>query len=289
VLWHDRRKDHAVTTPSGRWAEFRLPDGRVRQDWIPDAQPPGPDGGPGVWHIVTDVPGQQGRWEWHPGRPVPATPPAFGPPAGFGAPPAFGPPADGFGSASFKAAVPKKSNKRGWIIAGVVVGVLAIIGGIGSALDDKPSETAAQATDNSPAGATPAKTTNQFGVEGAVSEGTALGELSIKFPIHDGLTAGTIRDGAARDVFTILEAVRGRSFKTVQIVGTIDVEDKYGQVQPDTEVMWVTFTRETVLRLNTANLDRGSLSTLEGLSCNFGMNPYMGYELHNTEDGPCYT
>lgn len=292
-----------MTAPGGRWLDVRLQDGRVRRDWIPDEQPPGPHGGPGVWHIVTDVQGQQGRWEWHPAgtaQPIYAAPlPPPGGPGGFGPPSQapFGgwrppPPSAQPGGAG--------SGKKAWLKfralpraaqAAAVVGLVVIFGGlaaIGATAEDTTS--VAQSSSKATPASTPAKTTNKFGVEGAVApKDLATGELTIRFPISSSLTAGLMRDRAARDVFTMLEAVRGRSFKTVHIVGTIETEDKYGQVHPGTEVMWVTFTKATVLRLNTANLDRGSLSTLERLSCNFGMHPAMGYELHNTEDGPCYT
>lgn len=54
---------------SGHWARVNLPDGSVRQDWVPTDQPPSPDGSPGRWHVVEDTPGEPTRWEWHPPKP----------------------------------------------------------------------------------------------------------------------------------------------------------------------------------------------------------------------------
>lgn len=52
----------------GQWVAVHLPDGSVRQDWVPTAQPPSPDGSLGLWHVVTDQ--AEPRWEWHPAPPA---------------------------------------------------------------------------------------------------------------------------------------------------------------------------------------------------------------------------
>ncbi len=70
-----------ITTMSGKWVQANLPDGSVRQDWVPADQPPSPDGSAGVWHVVEKTPGQPTRWEWHATTPTPtATPPLSVPP-----------------------------------------------------------------------------------------------------------------------------------------------------------------------------------------------------------------
>jgi hypothetical protein len=58
----------------GRWIPVTLPDGTVRQDWVPDDQPGSPDGSPGEWHVVPEEAGGH-RWEWC-AKPAPTLPPA---------------------------------------------------------------------------------------------------------------------------------------------------------------------------------------------------------------------
>jgi hypothetical protein len=58
-----------TTSLHGHWVEV---DGR--RDWVPDDQPPSPDGTPGAWHIV-GASGELGEWEWHPAPPPILTPP----------------------------------------------------------------------------------------------------------------------------------------------------------------------------------------------------------------------
>lgn len=82
---------------SGEWVSVNLPNGSIRQDWVPDDQPDSPDGAPGLWHVVTESEGSH-RWEWHERKPPPLPPapppsavrlePQFGPGPSF---PAFGP------------------------------------------------------------------------------------------------------------------------------------------------------------------------------------------------------
>ena len=62
-----------TTSLDGHWLQV---DGR--RDWIPDDQPPSPDGTPGTWHIV-GASGEMGEWEWHPAPPpvVPSRPSVF--------------------------------------------------------------------------------------------------------------------------------------------------------------------------------------------------------------------
>lgn len=50
-------------TEAGRWIAVTLRDGSTRYDWLPDEQPPSPDGTPGRWHVV-GAPGGEGHWEW---------------------------------------------------------------------------------------------------------------------------------------------------------------------------------------------------------------------------------
>ncbi len=54
-----------MTSSAGRWVSVRFPDGRVRFDWVPAAQPPAPKGQVGCWHVVTGTGRQAARWEWH--------------------------------------------------------------------------------------------------------------------------------------------------------------------------------------------------------------------------------
>lgn len=49
-----------MATPGGHWVAVG-----DRQDWVPNDQPPSPDGTLGLWHVLTDVGGGL-RWEWHP-------------------------------------------------------------------------------------------------------------------------------------------------------------------------------------------------------------------------------
>jgi hypothetical protein len=58
-----------TVTAAGRWIGVTLPDGSTRYDWLPDDQPPSPDGAPGSWHVV-GAPGEEGHWEWRENRPV---------------------------------------------------------------------------------------------------------------------------------------------------------------------------------------------------------------------------
>lgn len=61
---HVRCNDAPMTTPpGGRWVRVPLHGGGERADWVPDDQPPAPDGGHGRWHAVLTGPGQW-RWEW---------------------------------------------------------------------------------------------------------------------------------------------------------------------------------------------------------------------------------
>lgn len=55
-----------MTSAGGHWVRVRFADASFRLDWIPDAQPPTPDGAPGAWHVVPDPGGNPSRWEWHP-------------------------------------------------------------------------------------------------------------------------------------------------------------------------------------------------------------------------------
>lgn len=60
-----------TTSLNGHWVDV---DGR--RDWVPDDQPPSPDGTPGAWHIV-GASGELGEWEWHPAPPpILTAPPA---------------------------------------------------------------------------------------------------------------------------------------------------------------------------------------------------------------------
>jgi hypothetical protein len=56
-----------MTSAGGHWVRVRFSDASSRLDWIPEHQPPAPDGGPGAWHVVPDQAGGPSRWEWHPG------------------------------------------------------------------------------------------------------------------------------------------------------------------------------------------------------------------------------
>ena len=58
-------------TATGRWIGVTLRDGSTRYDWVPDDQPPSPDGTPGRWHVVGQS-GEPGRWEWRESRAVAA-------------------------------------------------------------------------------------------------------------------------------------------------------------------------------------------------------------------------
>jgi hypothetical protein len=62
-------------TEAGRWIAVPLRDGSTRYDWLPDEQPPSPDGTPGRWHVV-GAPGGEGHWEWCESQPgeAPAMP-----------------------------------------------------------------------------------------------------------------------------------------------------------------------------------------------------------------------
>lgn len=63
-----------MTSPGGHWVLVPLPRTGGRHDWIPAAQPPSPDGRPGLWHVVPDLPGGATRWEWFPAPVVPLAP-----------------------------------------------------------------------------------------------------------------------------------------------------------------------------------------------------------------------
>ncbi len=54
-----------MTSSAGRWVSVRIPDGRVRFDWVPADQPPPPTGQVGSWHVVTGGGRRPTRWEWH--------------------------------------------------------------------------------------------------------------------------------------------------------------------------------------------------------------------------------
>src|SRR5262245_47870038 len=107
-----------------------LPGGMSRQDWVPAAQPPPPQGATaGEWHVVTDPTGN--RWEWFP-APAPRTfaaPPPYSPsfhatgqqsPGSWGSPSGNGPVA------------PRQQPNRKWAwVAGGVAAILvaAIVAG----------------------------------------------------------------------------------------------------------------------------------------------------------------
>ncbi|HEX3825936.1 MAG TPA: RDD family protein [Sporichthyaceae bacterium] len=85
---------------TGRWVTVKLPDGATREEWIPAEQPPSPDGGPGLWHVVPHPNAGESGWVWHPeqapplpptgpsgGGPQPTIPGQFQPPYGQPVPP----------------------------------------------------------------------------------------------------------------------------------------------------------------------------------------------------------
>lgn len=88
--------------------------------------------------------------------------------------------------------------------------------------------------------------------------------LEIQFPISENLTDGLTRAGIAMDTFKIMEALKknGVEFKTVDIRGTFDMLDKYGQELPDQQVYKATFTNDVVNRIQYDNIAKTELDVL---------------------------
>lgn len=91
-------------------------------------------------------------------------------------------------------------------------------------------------------------------------------ELYIRFPIQDNLTDGLRRAGVASDTFTLLKALKNHDvdFDTVTIVGTFDMQDKFGDDLPDQNVFNADFDHATVNRIRYENIATTELDVLEG-------------------------
>lgn len=61
-----------VGQATGQWVPVVLTDGTVRHDWMPEPQPPSPDGTPGVWRLVPGAVDGYGDWTWFPAYVAPA-------------------------------------------------------------------------------------------------------------------------------------------------------------------------------------------------------------------------
>jgi hypothetical protein len=75
--------------------------------------------------------------------------------------------------------------------------------------------------------------------------------VSVRFSIDDNLTAGLIKGSAKSDIKAILKAVQdaGFPYSEINVVGTLDMQDKFGNSQED-EVVRATYLHSTVNKIN---------------------------------------
>lgn len=66
-----------MTSSGGDWVAVPIPGQPDRWDWVPQEQPPSPDGAPGTWHVVGGSGEGAGKWAWFPDAgPTPPPPTA---------------------------------------------------------------------------------------------------------------------------------------------------------------------------------------------------------------------
>ncbi|WGW12754.1 hypothetical protein LWF01_02985 [Saxibacter everestensis] len=94
-------------------------------------------------------------------------------------------------------------------------------------------------------------------VEGTkLTEFTSGGIIRVEFPLGDNLTNNLIRAGAQADTVAILKTVKesGVKFDEVMIDGTFPMVDQYGNEQDDALVLSVSYTQDTVKKINFDNV-----------------------------------
>lgn len=83
-----------------------------------------------------------------------------------------------------------------------------------------------------------------------------MGVISVQWAIDSGWNDDSTFRGARMDAAAILQAIHesGEDFDILNLVGTYSLQDQFGNVTED-PVVWLTYTPETLERINWADSD----------------------------------